>query len=294
MGTSTSHGGPKDRPALLPDWALPTPIPPNPPAVPPDDTPLSTPTPLPPHPAAPPLNPPPTPTYGPLVGAPRWTRAGRSLGRVAASGGGRSVGRSAQRYVRALGGARRAAASSTGGRRATSRFAGFLSDVARGGVADALSKLGLGSVIGRDLDSVIAAVADAVCPTAAGREDVAAREATAEALEEVFAGAIGDGGDLMQLDSMTPEGVGRAVESMVASYIYNRWLGDLGAKIEEKAISPQAAVRVERRMREFIRDAVKIDLQARDPLTIDWRGAEGRTMMERIYREAFVVIGGEQ
>ena len=32
MGTSTSHGGPKDRPPLLPDWALPAPpIPPVPP-----------------------------------------------------------------------------------------------------------------------------------------------------------------------------------------------------------------------------------------------------------------------
>jgi hypothetical protein len=206
----------------------------------------------------------------------------------------RGFSRSAQRYVRALGGSRRAASSSTGGRRATSRFAGFLSDVARGGFADAFSKLGLGSIVGRDLDSVIAAVADALCPTAAGREDAAAREATAEALEEVFADVISSGADPTQLDAMTAEGVGKAVEAMVASYIYNRWLGDLGAKLEEKPISPQAAVRVEHRMREFIRDAVEIDLQQRDPLTIDWRGAEGQGIMDRIYCDAFAVIGGEQ
>ena len=302
MGTSTSHGGPKDRPPLLPDWALPSPVPPVPTIPPVIPDPAAVPQPgvapqqpqSPVHPAAPPLNPQPTPTYGPLVGKPRWSLAGGGLGRVAASGGGHGMGRSAQRYVRALGGSRLASTSSTGGRRAASRFAGFLSDVARGGLADAFEKLGLGSIVGRDLDSVVAAIADAVCPEGADREEIAAREATSEALEEVFSDVINSGADPAQLDAMTAAGVGKAVEAMVASYIYNRWLGDLGAKIEEKAISPQQAVRVEHRMKEFIRDAVKLDLAQRDPLSIDWRGAEGRDLMGRIYTDAFAVIGGEK
>jgi len=203
------------------------------------------------------------------------------------------MGRAAQRYVRALGGSHSASAGSKGGRRATAGFAGFLSDAAKGGVADAFAKLGLGSIIGRDLDSVIAAIADAVCPAGADREEVAAREATAEALEEVFAGVISSGTDPTQLDSMDAASVGRALEAMVASYIYNRWLGDLAAKIEEKAMSPQQAVKVERRMKEFIRDAVKLDFQQRDPLSIKWNGAEGRAFIGRIYGDAFAVIGGE-
>ncbi len=81
---------------------------------------------------------------------------------------------------------------------------------------------------------------------------------------------------------------------MVASYIYNRWLGDLGVKIEEKAISPQEAVRVERRMKDFIRDAVKLDLQRKDPLKIDWRGTEGKDLINRIYNDAYAVVGGER
>ena len=301
MGTSTSHGGPKDRPPLLPDWALPAPVPPIPPLppepLPPEDedaAPVSSDPQEPIHPAAPPLQPALTPTYGPPVGVPRWSKAGGSLGRVAASGGTRGMGRAAQRYVRALGGSRSASKSSAGGRRAAARFAGFLSDVARSGVADAFANLGLGSIVGRDLDSVIAAVADAICPPGADREEVAAREATAEALEEVFSDVITAGADLTQLDAMTAAGVGMAVEAMVASYIYNRWLGDLGAKIEEKAMSPQKAVQVEQRMKEFIRDAVKLDLQSKDPLKVDWRGSEGKALIARIYGDAFAVIGGEQ
>lgn len=301
MGTSTSYGGPKDRPPLLPDWALPAPVPLPPQQVsipvPPADGPASpdpSVTEQPTHPGAPSLHPGPTPTYGPLTDVPRWTRAGRSLGSAASSGGSRGMGRAAQRYVRALGGSRRASASSSGGRRATARFAGFLSDVARKGFAEAFAGLGLGSVVGRDLDSVIAAVADAVCPAGAHREEVAAREATAEALEEVFTDTINAGADLSQLDAMTAAGVGKAIEVMVASYIYNRWLGDLGAKIEEKAISPQQAVRVEQRMKEFIRDAVKLDLQQKDPLKVDWRGAEGKGLIGRIYNDAYAVIGGER
>lgn len=202
--------------------------------------------------------------------------------------------RAALRYVRALGGASRASSSSPSGRRAAGRFAGFLSDVARCGVGDAFANLGLGSIVGRDLDSVIAAVADAICPAGADREEIAAREATAEALEVVFAEVIAGGADVSQLDVMTAGGVGTAIEAMVASYIYNRWLGDLGVKVEQKAMSPQQAVRVEQRMKEFIRDAVKLDLQQRDPLKVDWRGVEGQQMIGQIYSDAFAVIGGER
>ncbi len=301
MGTSTSHGGQKDRPPLLPDWALPAPIPavpqPQPIPAPPGDGPVpqdpsDTGQPI--HPAAPALQPTQTPTYGPLTGKPRWTMAGRSLGRVAASGGSRGMGRAAQRYVRARGGSKRASASSPSGRRATASLAGFLSDVARNGFADAFANLGLGSVVGRDLDSVIAAVNDAVCPAGTDREEVAAREASTETFEEVFADIIKADADVSQLDAMTAAGVGKAIEAMVASYIYNRWLGDLGVKIEEKTISPQQAVLVEQRMREFIRDAVKLDLQQKDPLKVDWRGTEGKELMSQIYSDAYSVIGGER
>ena len=212
----------------------------------------------------------------------------------AASGGSRGMSSAAQRYVRARGGSNRASASSPAGRRSTARFAGFLSDVARGGLADAFTNLGLGSVVGRDLDSVIAAVTDAICPAGADREEVAAREASTEALEEVFADIIKTGADMGQLDAMTAIGVAKAVETMVAGYIYNRWLGDLGVKIEEKAISPEQAVRVEQRMKDFIRDAVKLDLQQKDPLKVDWRGKEGKELMDQIYRDAYAVIGGER
>jgi molybdopterin-biosynthesis enzyme MoeA-like protein len=161
-------------------------------------------------------------------------------------------------------------------------------------VAAAFANLGLGDIVGRDVDSVIAAIADAICPVGADREEVAAREATAEALEVVFSDVILAGGAPSTIDAMTAEAVSKAVEAMVASYIYNRWLGDLGVKIEEKAISPTQAVQTESRMREFIRDAVKLDLQQKDPLKIDWRGAEGKDLMGKIYSDAFSVIGGER
>jgi hypothetical protein len=166
--------------------------------------------------------------------------------------------------------------------------------VARNGFAGAFANLGLGSFVGRDLDSVIAAVNDAICPAGSDLEEVAAREATSEALQDVFAEVIKAGADINRLDAMDASSVARAVEVMVASYIYNRWLGELGIKIEEKAVSPQQAIKVEQRMKEFITDAVKIDLQQKDPLKVDWRGAEGQTFIGRIYNDAYAVIGGER
>lgn len=296
MGTSSSHGGQKDRPPLLPDWALPPPSPPTPPPPrePNDDSAddqdgSEKPAP---HPAAPNLNPAKTPVVGPAAGKAYWTRAGNKLGSVASSGGTKGLRAAGRAYVRARGGSGQAASSAVSGRRTTARMAGFLADVGNRGLATALANLGLGSLVGRDLESVIAAVNDAICPAGADRQDAAVREAGTDTLQLLFTEVIEAGGDINQLNSMSPEAVGRAIEAMVASFIYNRWLAELGIKIETKAIAADKAVRTEQRMKAFIQDAVKYDISQKDALKIDWKGSEGQSMIDRIFQDAYAVIGG--
>lgn len=76
--------------------------------------------------------------------------------------------RAATRYVRAKGGARRAAAQARSGRASTARLGGFLSDVAARGFTEAARSLGL-EVIGQAADVVLAAILNAIAP--AGNTD---------------------------------------------------------------------------------------------------------------------------
>ena len=121
---------------------------------------------------------------------------------------------------------------------------------------------------------------------------MAARESVNDALWQLYGELVPEDGDLSPLDSLTEEQVKATMLTSIVAYIYRRWLGDLGLKIEQKAVTAKDAVKLERQMRTYIRDSVKLELGDRGALTIDWKGKEGRQLVEKIYQEAFSLIGG--
>jgi hypothetical protein len=76
----------------------------------------------------------------------------------------------------------------------------------------------------------------------------------------------------------------------VAAYIFVRWTLELGLAVERKAVSVHEAVAMEGEMRQYIRDALKLDLSATDVLAVDWNGAEGQRIVARVYQEAYTLI----
>jgi hypothetical protein len=225
-----------------------------------------------------------------------WAAAKRSLGSIAKSGGGGRgrMGSAGRAYVRARGGARAAASSATSARGATSRLGGFLSDVSNRGVGPALESLGLGQFVGRDAHEVFAAIIDALAPEGADLEQSATRDAIEQTLAGLFEQYVGLDGSVTALEAMTPDAIRAAVEASVVASIFNRWLGDLERSLEEKAVTAAQAVKLERDMQLYIRDTVKLDLTDKDPLTMHWHGAEGSTFVERIYQEAYSILGGSR
>lgn len=161
-------------------------------------------------------------------------------------------------------------------------------------MAEALRGIGLAGVEGRDADTVFAAITNAIAPAGDSREAVAARQATNEVLDQLYVRFVGETGDFSRLEAMSAEDVATALERSIAAYVFNRWIGELGKKIEQKSVSPAQAVRFERDMRLFVDETVKLDFAGIDPLRFDWSGAAGRTLVERIYAQAYAVIGGER
>jgi hypothetical protein len=89
---------------------------------------------------------------------------------------------------------------------------------------------------------------------------------------------------------LTPEQVQNAVEEFVAGYIYKRWLQELGSRIENKAVSESEAIKLETEVKFYVRDSVKLELDSKDPLLIDWNGAEGEQIIDSLYEEAYSLI----
>lgn len=290
MGTSSARGGPSDTARLLPSWARPE--------------------------AAPGGGDVATPAGGegaasgdngegnaggnvqlvqPTAPTPVWGRAKGAMTRAAhASGRGRrqSIARAAASYVRARGGARRAASGARVGRTVATRLGGFVSAVAREGIGPALRAFDLGSYVGKGADEVFAALADALAPPGADVDGAAARAAVGKGLSLLYERVVAAGGDLSVLDSMTADELVAAVEICVSAFIYEQWVGQLGQAIERGSVSEETAVDLESGMREYVRESVKMELDGRNASQIDWAGREGKALIDKVFQDSYSFLEG--
>lgn len=297
MGTSQSYGGPGDRPALLPSWALPPqPVIPTP-SVPAETSPES-PQPLP-EPTNSPIDSPTSPSNPTQPVVPRspqktarpWQAAKSSLTRFASGGGGRSgFGKAARSYVKAKGGARSATASATSGRRALGSAGQFLSTVARSGWTNALESIGLRSVVGRSADVMFTAIVNAVAPEGATLEDAVARRAMCEVFDDLFEKKVTTSNNTESLSEMSPDDVLGATTDFVCLYVYYKWIEELGRSIERGAVTAQDATKLEREVKQFVRDVVKLKSDAVDLLTLKWGDEPGQQFIDDVFQQAYSLL----
>jgi hypothetical protein len=184
-----------------------------------------------------------------------------------------------------------AAAAATSGRRATQRLSGFLSSLAQRGLRETATAFQLADVIGRPIEAVLAAIVNAIAPAGATLEEAAARRAVDDALCVLCEHLELQNGDLTKLDSIDVEVAWDVIRESIAAYIYNRWLQDVGDRIEAHAVSADSAVDLERQVRQFVTETVRLDFAGIDVLRFDWQSAGGRDMVEQIYRDAYSLLG---
>lgn len=277
MGTSTSHGGPKDKKPLLPSWALPADDANGddaPPAG--DDTENEIPT-----------------VNGQETAEPyySWRSAKRQMTSLASSERGREgIAKAGSAYVSAKGGSRAAAASSVSGQRVAAKVGGFLGTISARGIQDAMASLGFLTAVGESAEIVFAKIADALSPAGATREEVAARKAVDDVLCNLFEKFVRDGEDISNLDRMTAEDISNSVEQCVSSYIYHRWLEELGFRIEKGAITENAAVALENQMKVYVTECVSLEMDRIEVLNLDWQGAQGQQIINRVFQDAYAIL----
>jgi len=293
MGTSSSFGGPKDTSHLLPAWAQPG-----------NDSeentsngveqpdensrrPEQSGTDKPESPIAKCQNDQQPPS-------PSWQTAKNMMSRYAGGSNGHGgLSKAGKAYVGAKGGARKAGQSVRSGKNIARNLASFLSTSAQGGLKQALNSIGLSKLVGKDVDTVFSGLIDAIAEEGEDFDKNIARQAMDDALE-VFYKECYEKQNLDALDSLTSDQIKDAIENFVAGYIYKRWLQELGSCIERKAVSETEAIKLELEVKTYVKDAVNLELDNKDPLTIDWNGTEGQQIIDSLYEEAYGLIAEGQ
>ncbi len=213
------------------------------------------------------------------------------LTRLARGSGSGSIGSVARSYVAASGGARGAALGARAGRASTSRLGSFLADGLRNGFAAAAEHLGLTDLVGRPARFLLARLVDVLAPVGALREEGIARTAMIQTLAELFETQAVESDGLGALDALNSAGAERAIRLYIVNYVNARFQHELGNCIERGATSEQAANRLMSQIKGYIAARVRMDLGRRSVVNIDWRGVPGRQIVDRIFQDAYSLIG---
>lgn len=219
-----------------------------------------------------------------------YAGAKQSLSRYAKGEPGYSVGNASRSYVRSLGGARKAARSSTNGRRAVSAFGGFLGSVAREGITQTLRNLGLGNLLGEPSSVVFASIIDAIAPIGTSNEEADARQAIIDALDKLYDKFQLEDDNLNKLDSLNASDIREAILDSIKAYIYERWLQELSLCLEKNSLTPGDAIRKEADMKEYIFTTVNYDFEDQDVLTMNFTDGSGKRLIENIFQEAYQTL----
>lgn len=296
MGTSKTNDGPGDRTPLLPDWAqddedeIPTTA--DDESAPEDNLPQEPSPETKPNEEGPPEREP-ISTEGeqpsPDAAKP-WQHAKSALTRFTKNGGRRELAVAGRNYVKARGGARRAAQNSVAGRAATGRVIGFLSRVATNGIADALESIGLRDILGQSIEAALAAIMNKLAPSGGGLDESAARKAIDLTLLTIFEEYDVEANGIERLDEMDTKSVENAFQAVVSEYNFQRWMLELGKRVEEGAVSASEALRLEAIAKECIGEATRLDLRDHNVLTTDWSGAESQKIINDIYEQAYIFL----
>ena len=304
MGTSTSNPGPIGRPPLLPPWAEPVAGAPAPTGeAPAAEAPAGVSDGAASEANQPPVlgpvasNPSLPFTVGPSWNSPRRLVGSVTSGRVTGARGRDTVRRAVRRSVSAMGGRRGAAASSVAGRQTAGRLASFLAGVATKGVASAARTFGVAEFLGRSADFFLLKLADTLAPSGALTEDAIARDAMDATLEELYEQLDLGAEGVEALERLTPGMMADAVVRYVVNYIYGRVIQALTAHIHATATSATRIRDVEQTARQYIEDAVRLDLDTSPffgdngrAFAAQWDAAEGQRLMDSLFTEAYRVI----
>ncbi len=289
MGTSTSNPGPTGNKPLLPPWAPDAPFEPADPIPPPDPYPQPLPD-APVDPVVPVMRPLTPPGVIPPV---EWRVPKSALTRVARGTSSRAaLGSVARSYVSAHGGPRRTAESARAGRSTTRGIADFLQAGIRQGFIRAAEGLGILNLVGRDAQFVLAAFIDMLAPDGSAGDEPAARDATIDTLIALFDRYDVETEGITGLDRLDAEGMREIILLSVTNYVNARFQHELEKCVERGTHTEQEANRLATEVKEFIAGMVQIDLGHVDVLAMDWNGNEGHGITDRLYQDAYKLLGG--
>jgi hypothetical protein len=247
--------------------------------------------------------------YGmPTGGA--WTPLKNEASRFAKEvGGGSGVsvgvspGRLVGNYIAALGGSgdisrgRGGSSGASVGRTGQSAIrtgralGGFFSGVASQGLSEALKAIGLSHLIGQSAAEVAGGLLDAFAGPASTLDDQAVRTALSDLYSEILESAeTSDDVEKILSDIVNKEGVAKILANFFGKYLYRLFITSFYETWQKKVGAAQAKQKL-REIKDYISSHLKNKFADDNATKIDWAGAEGQRITQRIMKNTLDIFG---
>ena len=227
-------------------------------------------------------------TNNPLSGT--WSGAKRTLGEFSKNPSKTSFNSAIKSYIKASGGVNGITKSARHGKIVSGNILSFLNGIQKNGIGSTYENLGFSPISGDSIEHVFNNLAEVLSSGGGTDEETIARNAVVEALAKIYEDFDLDNNSIESLDKLTEEQTENYLEYYLTSYIYERWLHELGVKIEEKDISSSEAVRVEENAFDFIQSSVNLKFDNLNLTTLDYNSKAGKRIINEIFSQAYSLI----
>jgi hypothetical protein len=167
---------------------------------------------------------------------------------------------------------------------AAGRVLSFVQDVARGGVNQALSNLGVGNLVGQPAEHALAALTDVFCPAGGPIDQGIARDAWDEAVLGLTDAGITD------ITAVTPEQWQALVGDFIANSIETKVINDVGTRGISLPQDITAINRLQSDLYQLIRGAVDDSIGDRLNVGQTIPQADVQVFVTEIYERSFAYL----
>ncbi|MCM3252546.1 Qat anti-phage system associated protein QatB [Priestia aryabhattai] len=206
-----------------------------------------------------------------------------------AKGKSENKGRITKNYVRALGGASNAAKSAKAGIRATIQLGNFLSDIVTEGINATFNKLNI-EYKDKSVEALFSEIVNVVARDSNSKDDIAAKNASMEALSQLYDYVEENDMDIQVLEKMNEVIINKVMKTFINSFLIERLLKDLQSRFEKYADNLSVAVAKENEVKEYITESVEVKLNEIRFDNLAYNNKNIDTVIESIYRDCYEIL----
>jgi len=279
MGTSASNNGPSKNTPLLPPWAMEIETPQNPVA------PLNS------EQGIEPVNGDSEIENESLLSVPLlsgdWQHARRTLTAYSKNPSTGKLKKAFKSYIRSSGGSRSISNTVIHGKKTAARLSLFFSSIGAIGVQETFSRFNIGDLKGLSAELAINRIVEILTPPGGTVEEEISKAALLETLKKMYNDMGLKDDDLQKLKNITSDYIKTLLGYFVNSYVYIRWLHELGIKLEGTSLSASRIVDIENQTKKFIHHQVKYAFTKLDFLKTTTLTSKIKNIMDEMFYTCF-------